>query len=164
MALGQLRTNKGWGELMSEVREEFEKWGVGEVRYPTKRDALASGKVEVLVHGKNGEWTEVKCDAFGGARGPEHNLCAIREAVRGARLADQRGIGSVLVAATKLLALPAVVDANSPYAVLGVRPADGSATVREAYRRRVKETHPDQGGDPAEFIRVQAAGRELGVV
>ena len=46
---------------------------------------------------------------------------------------------------------------DSPYDVLGVEPDADEATVVRAYRRRVKETHPDQGGTTAEFKRVQDA-------
>ena len=163
MALGSLNTTKGWQELLAEVRTEFDKWGVKDVAYPTKKDALISGRVSVLVLGKNGDWQEIECGAFDGKNGPERNLCAIREAVRGVRLADQRGIGQVLIGATQLLSLPAASEAPSAHAVLGVRPNDTQETIRQAYRRRVKETHPDQGGDPDDFLQVQAAGRELGV-
>lgn len=46
---------------------------------------------------------------------------------------------------------------ESPFEVLGV-PADADeATVRRAYRERVKETHPDQGGSVEEFQRVRTA-------
>ncbi|MEF8800090.1 MAG: ferredoxin Fer [Halolamina sp.] len=46
---------------------------------------------------------------------------------------------------------------DSPFDVLGVDPDADEATVLRAYRRRVKETHPDQGGSTAEFKRVQEA-------
>lgn len=46
---------------------------------------------------------------------------------------------------------------DSPYEVLGVDADADKATVVRAYRRRVKETHPDQGGSTAEFKRVQEA-------
>ena len=46
---------------------------------------------------------------------------------------------------------------DSPFDVLGVDPDADEATVVRAYRRRVKETHPDQGGSTAEFKRVQEA-------
>jgi ferredoxin len=46
---------------------------------------------------------------------------------------------------------------DSPHEVLGVEPDADEATVVRAYRRRVKETHPDQGGVAAEFQRVQDA-------
>ncbi len=46
---------------------------------------------------------------------------------------------------------------ESPYEVLGVeRDADDEAVVR-AYRRRVKEAHPDAGGSVEEFRRVRDA-------
>jgi DnaJ-domain-containing protein 1 len=46
---------------------------------------------------------------------------------------------------------------DAAFEVLGV-PADASEDqVRRAYRRRAKETHPDQGGDEAEFRRVREA-------
>ena len=46
---------------------------------------------------------------------------------------------------------------DSPYDVLGVDPDADEATVVRAYRRRVKETHPDQNGSAAAFKRVQDA-------
>jgi len=49
---------------------------------------------------------------------------------------------------------------SDAYAVLGVSADADAATLREAYRRRVKDCHPDQGGDPAEFARVQRAYEE----
>ncbi|MFB6222006.1 MAG: ferredoxin Fer [Halolamina sp.] len=46
---------------------------------------------------------------------------------------------------------------DSPFDVLGVDPDADEPTVVRAYRRRAKETHPDQGGSIAEFQRVQEA-------
>ena len=44
------------------------------------------------------------------------------------------------------------------YAVLGLEPGAGPEAVREAYRERVKEAHPDTpGGSSEEFIRVREA-------
>ncbi|WP_254537102.1 J domain-containing protein [Halomarina litorea] len=41
--------------------------------------------------------------------------------------------------------------------VLGVDPDAGEGELRRAYRRRVKETHPDRGGSEAAFRRVKEA-------
>lgn len=46
---------------------------------------------------------------------------------------------------------------NEAYSILGVERDAAFATVKEAYRRRALATHPDRGGDPRRFIRVQAA-------
>ena len=46
---------------------------------------------------------------------------------------------------------------GSPHAILGVKPGASPDEIRRAYRRRVKEAHPDHGGTEQEFIRIQAA-------
>jgi len=45
----------------------------------------------------------------------------------------------------------------SPYNLLGVTAGSNSEEVRAAYKRKALETHPDKGGDPAEFLRVKQA-------
>ncbi|QKY19174.1 DnaJ domain-containing protein [Halolamina sp. CBA1230] len=44
-----------------------------------------------------------------------------------------------------------------PFDVLGVETDADDAEISRAYRQRVKETHPDQGGSRDEFMRVQQA-------
>ena len=41
--------------------------------------------------------------------------------------------------------------------VLGVDPTADQAAIKRAYRERVKDVHPDRGGDEAEFKQVTAA-------
>ncbi|KJC63169.1 Nuclease-related domain-containing protein [Agreia bicolorata] len=50
----------------------------------------------------------------------------------------------------------------TPYEVLGITPAASVEEMRRAYRRRLRETHPDTGGSPARFHAVQAAWEVLG--
>jgi hypothetical protein len=50
-----------------------------------------------------------------------------------------------------------VDPAETAYAVLGLPSGASEDAVQQAYRRRVKEVHPDQGGDEAEFKRVREA-------
>lgn len=40
---------------------------------------------------------------------------------------------------------------------LGIQPTDDWETIRRAYRRRARETHPDRGGSPAEFAALHDA-------
>jgi len=46
---------------------------------------------------------------------------------------------------------------RNPWAVLGVAEDAPHHEVQHAYRRRVKHTHPDSGGDAGEFAAVVAA-------
>ena len=46
---------------------------------------------------------------------------------------------------------------KSLYEELGVERTAKAEEIKAAYRRRVRETHPDAGGDAAEFRRVQQA-------
>ncbi|WP_229841778.1 nuclease-related domain-containing protein [Pseudolysinimonas yzui] len=52
--------------------------------------------------------------------------------------------------------------ARSPYAVLGVSEQASHAELRRAYRRRLRETHPDTGGKAVDFDRVQRAWEQVG--
>jgi len=46
---------------------------------------------------------------------------------------------------------------EAAYAVLGLPAGADDEEIRRAYRERIKEVHPDQGGDEEEFRRVQEA-------
>lgn len=46
---------------------------------------------------------------------------------------------------------------DDPFEVLGVDPDASDADIDEAYRRRVMQTHPDQGGSARAFQRVKDA-------
>jgi hypothetical protein len=49
----------------------------------------------------------------------------------------------------------------SPHAVLGVRADADADEIRRRYRELAKVCHPDAGGDPASFIRLQPAYKQL---
>lgn len=50
----------------------------------------------------------------------------------------------------------------SAYEALGVTPDADEETLRKAYRLRLRQTHPDTGGDAAAFVRVQKAWELVG--
>lgn len=52
--------------------------------------------------------------------------------------------------------------APSAYEVLGVDPRAEEEELRRAFRRRLRQTHPDAGGDAAVFVRVQRAWEQVG--
>lgn len=51
---------------------------------------------------------------------------------------------------------------ESPYEVLGVRPDAGEEELRRAYRRALRLSHPDTGGDVQRFHLVQLAWERIG--
>lgn len=50
----------------------------------------------------------------------------------------------------------------TPYEVLGVDPSAGHDELRRAYRRLLRQTHPDTGGDSVRFVVVQRAWERIG--
>lgn len=58
--------------------------------------------------------------------------------------------------------MPGSPLASTPYAVLGVPAHASDAELRAAYRRRLRETHPDTGGRAADFHAVQRAWEQVG--
>lgn len=53
---------------------------------------------------------------------------------------------------------------ESPYEVLGVPPTSTEEELRRAYRRLLRETHPDTGGESGRFVAVQHAWALVGTV
>jgi curved DNA-binding protein CbpA len=50
----------------------------------------------------------------------------------------------------------------TPYEVLGVNPSASEDELRRAYRRLLRESHPDTGGNTARFVAVQLAWERIG--
>ncbi len=161
---GALRTTATWAESLQDLKEEFRKWDKADYVLPTINESKALGKVRVTF-AVNGVWTPLECSLRAqpySPFSPETSIRAILIAIEGARKADQRGIGALLAAATQHLALP---PKQAPEQVLGLALGErDSLKLRQAYVARAKATHPDTGGDEAEFKKVQQAAEELGVV
>lgn len=51
---------------------------------------------------------------------------------------------------------------SSPYEVLGVVASASQDDLRKAFRKAMRETHPDTGGDPKRFTAVQLAWERIG--
>ena len=74
------------------------------------------------------------------------------------RVAGLMGFGPRKWAEIRARHIP--LEANDPYAVLGVKPGAEDAEIRAAYRRLARDHHPDRHmaeGTPLEFIRVAEA-------
>lgn len=49
---------------------------------------------------------------------------------------------------------------EDPWRVLGIRQTDDEGVVQRAFRKQAKKHHPDHGGDPQQFMRLQHAREE----
>jgi curved DNA-binding protein CbpA len=58
--------------------------------------------------------------------------------------------------------MPESTNPATPYEVLGVSADASTEDLRRAYRRRLRETHPDIGGQAAQFHAVQLAWERVG--
>lgn len=58
--------------------------------------------------------------------------------------------------------MPGSPLSRSPYEVLGVDASASADELRRAYRRLLRETHPDTGGDAERFVAVQEAWDRVG--
>ena len=156
---GDLHTTKSWRQISADLHDELRKWGISTYQLPYKDDSVRRGSVTVHLT-IDGHERQLTCARFTEGNAAERNFAAIVLAVRSARLADQRGIGSLLADAVALKMLP---DPADPYRILGVHPSAGMDEVRAAYKRMVIKHHPDQGGGPELLDAVREAGRQLGV-
>tara|TARA_R110001592_G_scaffold98342_1_gene281029 strand:- start:10807 stop:11178 length:372 start_codon:yes stop_codon:yes gene_type:complete len=48
-------------------------------------------------------------------------------------------------------------EENENYSVLGLKRSASDEDIKQAFRQKARETHPDKGGDPEEFKKVREA-------
>lgn len=108
----------------------------------------------------DGEDFAVACDAHTRLR---DNIRQVGLWVRETRKRGERPVetGESEFAAARLPSGEAVVCEPPAHAVLGLNPGRPRGEVEEAFRERIKEAHPDNGGSAEEFARVQDARDEL---
>jgi hypothetical protein len=111
-------------------------------------------------------WTsrkgEDRCIAIDRYSKVADNLAAIAATLDAMRAIERHGGAQILDRAfTGFTALPS--NAESWWGVLGVEPNARIVEIEAAYRRRRCETHPDRGGDAAEFDAVQRAWEQARV-
>jgi len=107
---------------------------------------------------KDGEQLAAACDRWDN---PRDNAQDLYHYLHETRMQEQRGTVTAESEYEKLR-LPSgdgEAEAAAPpaHSVLGVERDATDAEVRSAYRRRIKETHPDNGGTQEQFERVQDA-------
>jgi len=86
------------------------------------------------------------------------NIVAIAKTMEAMRGLERWGVSDMLARAfTGFEALPAPDAVDSWRVVLGVKPDDDWDTIRHTYLSLRSTQHPDRGGDPHQFNRIQEA-------
>jgi hypothetical protein len=103
-----------------------------------------------------GKQMVMACDRFDDAAG---NMTSLALAIEAMRQLDRHGGGQMMERAfAGFVALP---SAGPPwYVVLGVRPDATADDIREAYRAKAMEKHPDKGGSHAAMAELNNARDE----
>ena len=152
-----VHTTQKWSALLAELADNMERWGLKDWLPPTWDRSFKEQRVTVSI-ARNGVYTPLVC---GSQSTPEKNLKALCIAIHSVRLAEARGIAFTMYEAMRIKAL---ASGTSPYAVLGVQEGERDPEkLRAAYRQKAKETHPDPGGEPKDFLAVQHAAEELAI-
>jgi len=115
----------------------------------------------VLRWTKGGEQYAVACDRYSRLR---DNVRTVGLYVREKRMMEKRDVrtGEAEFSNLRLPSGEEPVAAEAPpHVVLGVDPDATSAEVRDAFRERVKDAHPDQGGSSEAVERVRRARKQL---
>lgn len=158
--LDEFRTWDGITDVQLESGAEHQK------RNPNKPYANASFEDPgvVVYFTKDGEQMAAACDRWDN---PRDNAQDLYHYLHETRMQELRGTVTAESEYEKLR-LPsgdedAVAGDPPPHIVLGVEPDADAATVKQAFRERVKEVHPDHngGGDSEAFQRVQRAKERM---
>ena len=92
---------------------------------------------------------------------PEDNLQAIRKAIEAFRGLERWGVSDLLKRAfTGFKALPEQSSVSNWWEVLGVQRNAMPDDIKSAYRNKLHTAHPDKGGNPEEFHRIQEAYKQ----
>lgn len=122
-----------------------------------RSDQRAPADPGVAVYWRSGG--EMRCMAIDRYDRVADNLAAIAATLEAMRAIERHGGAEILDRAfTGFTALPPPMVAGEPwYVVLGVDAEDSHEVIEKTYRYERSDHHPDKGGDPVKFDRVQKA-------
>ena len=175
-------------ESFQSIVDELEHWGATDIRISTasqhyvdrpniphqhdKPDDVGVAAYYLRADDRADHWYAIACDKWETQR---ENARVIALWTRRQRLAERCGVTTAQSthAAAQLpggdksddviVAGAGGPDIEDPYEVLGVSSDSSEAVIEAAARQRLGETHPDQGGDREEYLRVQRAREQLNV-
>lgn len=163
------------GGAVAGLQEELGLWGASFLTIGTALSIGASGRpvfvnrpledpAAAVQFDRDGKPVTFHCDRF---IDPRSNIRAIGKTLENLRAIERYGASQVLERMfSGLLALPAPGPAADHWQILGVLPYATEDEVRNAFKQRARDLHPDNGGSADGFVKLQAAKeqalREIG--
>ena len=148
-------------KTLADLRDCFRKWQIDlfEAIPKEKVDRGYRGPGMVVNYYRADKWQHLECFAF---PRKEINLRQCFLLLDRLRIAEQQGVSYAGLASTTELArttpeMKAHDELMDAYGILGTSPDDPDDLIKDIYRRKVQVYHPDKGGDPNKFKRLQNA-------
>ncbi len=146
---------------LTELRNCFRKWEIDlfEVVPKEKVDKGYRGAGMIVNYFRADKWQHLECYAF---PRKEINLRQCFLLLDRLRIAEQQGVSYAGLASTTELVraspeMKAHDELMDAYGILGTSPDDPDDLIKDIYRRKTMVYHPDKGGDPNKFKRLQNA-------
>lgn len=165
------KKTKTFGQERDELLRQLKLLGVWDViiscNVPTRRDGIPYADFErrsisdrsiAVYFTFKGEQKVIACDAWDSF---EINLRALWKTVEDMRALERNGCSQIISQVfTGFKALPEAVKPEEWWKVLGFKNWPSKAEVVAAYRILAKLHHPDNGGNPDHFVKINEAYRQ----
>ncbi|MBA7506515.1 hypothetical protein ES706_05206 [subsurface metagenome] len=146
---------------LSDLRDCFRKWAIDlfEAIPKEKVDRGYHGPGMVVNYFRANQWQHMECYSF---PRKEINLRQCFLLLDRLRIAEQQGVSYAgLSSTTEMVRATPEMKAHDElmeaYGILGASPDDPDDLVKATYRQKSMFYHPDRGGDPNKFKRLQNA-------
>jgi len=146
---------------LTDLRDCFRKWDIDlhEAIPKEKVDRGYRGAGMVVNYFRANRWQHVECFAF---PRKDINLRQCFLLLDRLRIAEQQGVSYAGLASTTELVratpeMKARDELMDAYGILGASPDDPVELIKDVYKRKAFFYHPDRGGDPNKFKRLQNA-------
>ncbi len=152
----------------NDLRHMFDLWGIEQFSILREQEEYVSGGLKrgngvTVSYLRKGQWQTVYC----GHSDYADNMRSIFHFLDRVRIAEKTGIAYQGLSSTKDLVTTTTGSTNGNTEakenfedacdVLGVEPASSWEEIDRVYKVKVQYAHPDKGGDPEKFKRIQKA-------
>ena len=150
----------GFSRTKKEIRKELQRMGAGKWNLDTVTGSGDDPGV-VLRWIDGGDEYAIACDAYASKANTRALYLWIEETRKRSNRPIETAQDDFAAAALPSADDDAVAAGPPPHEVLEVAPDASEETIKAVARRKLANTHPDNGGDEAEYKRIQNAKKAM---